>query len=303
MLDLGLGEIPPDDDEPIHLLYLTIGTNHRCYDVRPPIPKKDAHIVVERFFGILEGYFGRFSLQAMHQGAANYLSNLNWKGVNNKAVLYTFSQPISSLALHFLYNKAVRDKDPNYTQCHWWHVRQNEYIVTNMCYLKASHWNVHDQLGLKSERCPHCHYSWDDPRPESETLGARQGWEAPEWSLYRYKDILEGRMDHIDGDLVTIQNANQNGGDSSCENYRGPIIGIIGGYIALELPELEKDLADDLPLVFGPKKHEHMPLSLSLSVAIEMEFGVEIPWEKIKSFETLGRLAEYVRQNTDYIED
>ncbi|KAB8205537.1 hypothetical protein BDV34DRAFT_225452 [Aspergillus parasiticus] len=271
MLDLGLGEIPPDDDEPIHLLYLTIGTNHRCYDVRPPIPKKDAHIVVERFFGILEGYFGRFSLQAMHQGAANYLSNLNWKGMNNKAVLYTFSQPISSLALHFLYNKAVRDKDPNYTQCHWWHVRQNEYIVTNMCYLKASHWNVHDQLGLKSERCPHCHYSWDDPRLESETLGARQGWEAPEWSFR--------------------------------ENYRGPIIGIIGGYIALELLKLEKDLVDDLPLVFGPKKYEYMLLYFSLSVAIEMEFGVEIPWEKIKSFETLGGLAEYVRQNTDYVED
>lgn len=190
---------------------------HRKYSINH-VKWKDLPTVAERLIGFLEGHIGEFSRDTDYdeEYTIAYRSNLP-EDTNENAILYALDEVVDCFLNPELGIRVARYQDSSYAGCQWWHIKQNSYISTQMFFSALQGKEAYNLPDLKSERCPDCDCSWDDPNANNRDQEIRlfENKTSYEKSWYRYRDILEGRMDYIDGELITLDNGNQDGDDDA----------------------------------------------------------------------------------------
>lgn len=183
---------------------------------------KELPTVSKRMVDMLEGHLGEFTRDTDYDESYTiaYVSSLP-EGTKENAVEYALDQVVPCLMNPDIGIELAKQEDSSYAGCQWWHIKQNSHIAAQEFFSGLEGKEAWNLPALRSERCPDCNCSWGDPRPDVlQRLEFDLNVFSYEKTWYRYIDIIEGRMDYVDGELITLSsnennNADGNGGGDS----------------------------------------------------------------------------------------
>lgn len=167
---------------------------------------------------MLEGHLREFRRDTNYdkEYTIAYVSSLP-EGTKENAVEYALDQVVPCLLNLEIGIELAKQEDSSYAGCQWWHIKQNSYIAAQEFFSALQGEEAQNLLALRSERCPDCNCSQGDLRPDIlERLEFNLNVFSYKKTQYRYIDIIEGRMDYVNRELITLSlyannNANSNG--------------------------------------------------------------------------------------------